>query len=217
MDLKVSENTKTSYAFNLPAMTSCPGATDKCKAVCYANSGRYLMNGKWTTDHNWSVIQKDPTAVERIRWPRSKDVQDFRLMSAGDIFSLEFGRSVFKMCDLNPHLGFWAYSRSFAILRELLTERSVPENLTLFVSADEDNLRQAREMSRKFGLPIAYMGDVAPNAEAFECPAIANPDKFPLSKRKAEAPCQRCRYCFDRKKKFVVFRLLKGVRFRIHT
>lgn len=197
--LIISSNTKTGYAFNLPAIKSCPGSTEACRAICYANRGRYLMNGAFTTDHNWAVVQADPTAVERIKWPRSKSIKAHRLLSSGDIFSLEFGRSLLRMCDDNPDVIFWGYTRSLGILRALLNERSLPANLSLFISVDKNNKHWALPMCREFNIPPAYMGDKVADGKQFICPAVAKPEKYPLSRRKADTPCQRCTYCFSDK------------------
>jgi Gene product 88 len=198
-EMTISSNTKTGYSLNLPAIKSCPGSTRACRSICYANRGRYLMNGALTTDHNWAIVQADPTAVERIKWPLSKSVKAHRLMSSGDIFSVEFGRSLLRMCDKNPHLIFWGYTRSLGILRALLNERPLPPNLTLFISVDKDNKQYALAMCKEFGLPPAYLGDDVADGKQFICPAIAKPDKYPLSRKKSETPCQRCTYCFSDK------------------
>lgn len=211
--LELSENTKTAFSLNLPAKVTCPGKTASCEEACYADKGRMRMNGALVTGRNLTRLQKDVTSVERMKLPKS-DAIAIRLLGAGDIFSLGFGRALFRLCDNNPKKRFWMYTRSFSILRQLLRERQVPANLVLFVSADVDNIEDAKYMAEKYNLPIAYMGEVAEEVNAFTCPAIANPAKLPLTKRKAEAPCQRCKYCFNAKTEQM--RLVKGVRFPIH-
>lgn len=214
-----SDSTKTAYSFNIPAATTCPGKTKTCFVKCYGLKGRLRpgMNGSITTDKNIAVLTEDVTAIERIAWPKSKDINDFRLMGVGDLYSIEFGRSVFNMCEINSDKGFWMYTRSFEILTKLLGERKIPDNLVLFVSADIDNVAEAEAMAAKYDLPVAYMGDdVAPEKDAFVCPTTAGDPRFRLSKIKTEAPCIKCKYCFNRKEKFVAYRTKKGVRFFYH-
>ena len=167
--LELSENTKTAYSLNLPAKKACPEKTAACEEVCYADKGRMRMNGALVTGRNWDRLQNDVTSVERIKLPKSNELA-IRLLGAGDIYSLGFGRSMFRLCDKYPEKKFWAYTRSFSILRQLLREREIPANLSLFVSADNDNIEDANYMAEKYGLPIAYMGDTAPEVESFVCP-----------------------------------------------
>jgi len=211
---RMSENTKTAYSLNLPAITSCPGATDSCTKVCYANRGRYLMNGKITTDHNWKVLNEDASSL--LNMPIPKKATSIRLLGSGDIFSVDFGLNLFRMCELNPGIDFWAYTRSFTILREILSQKSVPANLVLWVSADEDNVDRAEKMAEEFGLPVAYMGETPSNSNPVPCPAITRPNEFPLTKKKEDAPCQRCTFCFSQKPSAAKVRKRKGVRFLEH-
>lgn len=215
--LQVSINSSTGYSLNLPAIKSCPGSTAACEAVCYANRGRYLMNGKWVTDHNWDVLQGDVTAVERIKWPM-KSIKNHRLLGSGDLYSVPFARSMFRMCDQNPDAGFWMYTRSFAVLREILEERAVPKNLVLFISADECNVAEAESMATLFDLPVAYMGkEVRPDVDAFVCPKTNGSEHIKLSRRVAETACQKCRFCIENSKPgFVDYRKRKSLRFYEH-
>lgn len=210
--LEVSMNTKTGISINLPSKTSCPGKTDACSAVCYAARGRYLMNGKFVTDRNWIALLKDVRAIVETKLPGG--LHGYRLMGAGDIFSEEFCHAVFDLVEKNPTKQFWLYTRSFAILGSVLKSgRKIPTNLVVFLSADVDNIRAAEVMAKVFGLPLAYMGDVN-KGKAFDCPAIVNPTKLPLSRKKLEAPCQKCKYCFN--PKTAAMRMQKGVRFPLH-
>lgn len=225
LEIKIADSTKTGYSFNIPAGYSnvtgkqtCVGMTAKCFEICYGRGGRFRpgMNGTITTEHNLAALEQDVNALERVKWP-SGGINEYRLLGTGDMYSLEFGRSMFRMCDQNPTKGFWMYTRSFDILRQLLAERSVPANLVLFVSADVDNVKEAEDMADLFDLPVAYMGDdVAPDRDAFVCPSTTGDPRFALSRKKSEAPCLKCRYCVDRKASFAAYRVRKGVRFYYH-
>jgi len=219
MEVKWSDSTKTAYSFNIPSEKTCPGKTPTCVSKCYGLKGRFRpeMNGSATTDYNFKVLQDDVTAIERIKWPNKKSINSFRINGVGDIYSLEFGRSIFKMCHNNNNKEFWLYTRSFDIIDTLLSEQNKPENLVLFLSADVDNVNKAHELAEKYNLPVAYMGhDVATEKDAFVCPSTTGDPRFKLSKRKEEAPCIKCKYCFNRKEKFDIFRTKKGVRFLYH-
>ena len=233
--LTLSLNTKTGVSLNVAPIHSCPGATNACKSVCFGLDGRFQpgMNGAVVTERNWAALQRNPRLL--LTLPMPGPTIAVRLFGVGDVWSVDAARTVFDLVEMHSDREFWQYTRSRFEFGVAMAERRdrgqppIPSNLVLFASTDWENHRDAKRWAAKWGLPIAYMvftghGVVGEMDEdfgwrgAFHCP-VENPavkDKWPLTKRRGDSPCQRCRYCIDGKPGFAEYRAGRGVRFDVH-
>ena len=112
-------------AVNRLAVGTCPGASDWCKSVCYAD--RYT--------HRWPRIaglyQGDLVLPEVPR-------PAVRIHASGDFDTVGYVREITKWVESHPGTRFWAYTRSWRVRRlvpALETLRALP-NMQLFASVD---------------------------------------------------------------------------------
>jgi hypothetical protein len=153
--------------FGLPAgkAFSCPGATDFCSKICYAGKLEKIFKGaKDILMHNWELVKDAPetrifdlldemlTAFES-ECDRRGARKLFRIHWDGDFFSTGYTDAWHAAIMAHPDIQFWVYTRvaeAVTILRNL-------DNLSLYFSADPDNIELAKELQSVFGVRIAYV------------------------------------------------------------
>ena len=153
--------------FGLPAgkAFSCPGATSVCESVCYAGKLEKIFPGVRTNLlHNWSLlkdadyltmlnliaemiadfkadcIKKDAPMLFRIHWD-------------GDFFNDTYTTAWSDVIKLNPDIQFWVYTRvksAALILKDV-------HNLSLYFSADSENVKTAVDLKINSGVRMAYL------------------------------------------------------------
>jgi len=151
-------------AFSLVQVQDCPYATPTCKSVCYVHkleeAEKEIHNAY---RHNSSEIRKVLTDITWFHdvsfafafWIEQYCSLGFRWHVSGDLFSLHYAQFVGEVCRTAQDVPFWIYTRSFDFLWPLLTPRI--ENLTINLSADKDNYRNALLMHKEYGLRICYL------------------------------------------------------------
>jgi hypothetical protein len=153
--------------FGLPAgkAFSCPGATSVCESVCYAGKlEKVFPTVKVNLLHNWALlkdadyltmlnliaemiadfkadcIKKDAPMLFRIHWD-------------GDFFNDTYTTAWSDVIKLNPDIQFWVYTRvksAALILKDI-------ENLSLYFSADSENVKTAVDLKINSGVRMAYL------------------------------------------------------------
>jgi len=135
----------------------------------------------------------------------------YRIHWSGDIFSLAYACALKDAMSFYPFIKFWCYTRSLFAIPVLC---DVP-NLSLYISADPCNLRQAVDCYMKYKdkantLNIAYMSDIHDfnqrlkyilkvrtksilDMQLAACPVDAG-------KLAIDGGCNKCRMCIDGKK-----------------
>jgi ferredoxin len=166
----VSPNGKTptiANTFGLPSgkAYSCPGETSVCSKVCYAGKLEKIYKGvRDTLLHNWNLLKDaDHDTMEALLQDMIDDFKKdcdkrnapklFRIHWDGDFFSDEYA-FVWKHIVLNnPDVQFWVYTRvkSAAIILKNM------DNLSLYFSADSENIKTAVELKQKYGVRMAYL------------------------------------------------------------
>ncbi len=153
--------------FGLPAgkAFSCPGATSVCESVCYAGKlEKIFPTVKVNLLHNWALlkdadyltmlnliaemiadfkadcIKKDAPMLFRIHWD-------------GDFFNDTYTTAWSDVIKLNPDIQFWVYTRvkSAALLLKDI------DNLSLYFSADSENVKTAVDLKINSGVRMAYL------------------------------------------------------------
>jgi hypothetical protein len=211
----VSKNGKTptiANTFGLPSgkAYSCPGETSVCSKVCYAGKLERVYKGvRETLLHNWNLLKDaDHDTMESLLQDMIDDFKKdcdkrnaeklFRIHWDGDFFSDEYA-FVWKHIILNnPDVQFWVYTRvkSAAIILKNM------DNLSLYFSADSENIETAVELKQDYGVRMAYLAqNFAVGQEKMKeliskpgakCPE--NAKKIPLISTNGSA-CVSCGLC----------------------
>ena len=153
--------------FGLPAGKnfSCPGATSVCESVCYAGKLEKLFKGvKANLLHNWSLLKdSDQDTMQELLTDMINDFRAdcvkkdapmlFRIHWDGDFFSDKYTHAWKNVILNNPDIQFWVYTRVKAaalILKDV-------SNLSLYFSADSENVKTAVDLKINSGVRMAYL------------------------------------------------------------
>lgn len=207
----VSRNGKTATianAFGLPAGNafSCPGATTFCDNVCYANRLEKVYTGvRNVLTHNFDALRNASYAemvvmlgnmVREFEAECDKKGADklFRIHWDGDFFSLSYALAWRAVIRYSPDTRFWVYTR--VSNAALMLHLSKLDNLSLYFSADPDNIDTARELEKQ-GINIAYVDMTFADGKAQFPNAVRCPENnkaIELISDKGSA-CVRCGLC----------------------
>ena len=211
----VSKNGKTptiANTFGLPSgkAYSCPGETSVCSKVCYAGKLEKIYKGvRDNLLHNWNLL-KDATYEEMyylietmikefIVDCEKKDAPKlFRIHWDGDFFNDEYARAWKHVILNNPDVQFWVYTRvkSAALILKGM------DNLSLYYSADSENVKTAVDLKLNHGVRMAYLAQNFATGQAdvkemigrpaAKCPE--NNKQIPLISANGSA-CVSCSLC----------------------
>jgi hypothetical protein len=153
--------------FGLPAgkSYSCPGATSVCESVCYAGKlEKVFPTVKKNLLHNWSLLKDadGETMVRLINEMITEFKADcvkreapmlFRIHWDGDFFNDTYTYAWKVVIDKHPDIQFWVYTRvksAALILKDV-------SNLSLYFSADSENVKTAVDLKINSGVRMAYL------------------------------------------------------------
>jgi len=200
------------HTWSIPAVTTCPGATEACLSVCYAKSG----HAAWpSTQFRWSQNYEFSQTELFEQWLASalisESVRTLRVHVAGDIYSAEYAAKLRRVFQKNRRVVAYLYTRSWreaAIVPELRALAKL-KNVHLWLSADADTGRPVRISRTR----IAWMA--RNDTEALAVPEWANlifrnTTRTTLKKvngiqvcpaeigvpDKPKITCSRCQICF---------------------
>ena len=153
--------------FGLPAgkAYSCPGATSICESVCYAGKLEKLFPGvKTNLLHNWSLLKDadHDTMVSLLSEMIADFVADcnkknapklFRIHWDGDFFNDTYTNAWKFVIENNPDIQFWVYTR----VKSAALILNGTANLSLYFSADADNVKTAVDLKINNGIRMAYL------------------------------------------------------------
>ena len=153
--------------FGLPAgkAYSCPGATSICESVCYAGKLEKLFPGvKTNLLHNWSLLKDadHETMVSLLSEMIADFVADcnkknaprlFRIHWDGDFFNDTYTNAWKFVIENNPDIQFWVYTR----VKSAALILNGTANLSLYFSADADNVKTAVDLKINNGIRMAYL------------------------------------------------------------
>ena len=153
--------------FGLPAgkAYSCPGATSVCESVCYAGKLEKIFPGVRTNLlHNWSLLKDADydTMVSLLSEMIADFVADcnkknapklFRIHWDGDFFNDTYTNAWKFVIENNPDIQFWVYTR----VKSAALILNGTANLSLYFSADADNVKTAVDLKINNGIRMAYL------------------------------------------------------------
>ena len=153
--------------FGLPAGKdySCPGATSICESVCYAGKLEKLFKGvKTNLLHNWELLRN--ADMETMYQLLNEMIIDFkadcvkkdapmlfRIHWDGDFFNDTYAYAWKVVIDKHEDVQFWVYTRvksAALILKDIA-------NLSLYFSADSENVKTAVDLKINSGVRMAYL------------------------------------------------------------
>ena len=198
--------------FGLPAgkAFSCPGATSVCESVCYAGKlEKVFPTVKVNLLHNWSLLKDadgetmvrllDEMIVDFVSDCEKKDAPKlFRIHWDGDFFNDTYTYAWKVVIDKHPDIQFWVYTRvkSAALILKGM------DNLSLYYSADSENVKTAVDLKLNHGVRMAYLAQNFATGKAdvkemigrpaAKCPE--NAKQIPLISTKGSA-CVSCSLC----------------------
>lgn len=127
-------------SFSTLAHVTCPGASDWCRKVCYAQkyirqykqtSNAYQRNTDARNDSGW--VDEMVKTINRYAWP------EFRIHVSGDFDSEKYVYQWIRIINSCPVTTFWVYTRSWSqpeILPALEVLKGLA-NVQVFASIDE--------------------------------------------------------------------------------
>ena len=153
--------------FGLPAgkSYSCPGATSVCESVCYAGKlEKVFPTVKKNLLHNWELLKDadEPTMVDLLEdmiadFKKDCEKKDapklFRIHWDGDFFNDTYTRAWQYIILNNTDIQFWVYTR---VKSAAVMLKDIP-NLSLYYSADSENIKEAVDLKNTYGIRMAYL------------------------------------------------------------
>ena len=167
-NLKLKNNDTTRFMiWNLPAVSTCPFATEHCKSACYAcKSERMYPNVREARTRNYytsrstdfvrSMIFTIRTELETKKFAGKKVI--FRIHESGDFYNVEYLRkwvNIASAFEKDDRIVFLAYTKSIFYLPMVgyNTER-FPNNFIIRSSVWDDTCEKALIANDAWNLPI---------------------------------------------------------------
>ena len=211
----VSPNGKTATianTFGLPAgkAYSCPGATSVCESVCYAGKlEKVFPTVKKNLLHNWELL-KDADGVTMSRLlnemiaefiidcEKRNAEKLFRIHWDGDFFNDTYAMAWKEVILNHPDIQFWVYTR----VKSAALILKGTANLSLYFSADSENIKTAVDLKLNNGIRMAYLAKSFAIGQADIKEMIGKPSakcpennrQIPLISTKGSA-CVSCSLC----------------------
>lgn len=181
---------------------TCPGCTTGPKGcwhlapgrktrTCYVDTLMRCYSGiRGVLEHNTKLLREatpkqavDLLNMEFVRFQNAEYKRSqlgnarclsYRLHWSGDVFSADYAKALAEAMFRNPSVNFWAYTRSFDMVADLLTA----PNLTLYLSLDPENIDKGLmtydecDGANNPRLQLCYMSSVDDAGPAFETAQI---------------------------------------------
>tara|TARA_Y100001963_G_scaffold41830_1_gene58641 strand:- start:1745 stop:2437 length:693 start_codon:yes stop_codon:yes gene_type:complete len=173
---------KSIYAFDLPAVVSCPNS-DKCFLDCYANKGTYLWkSAKNSNTYNFAIALNDLKYLEKelIKEIEKRNINNIRIHSSGDFFSKEYFVMWCNIAKRFKSLNIFTYSKAPQI-----ENLKVPKNLNIidsFVKIDNNKYLNYA--------PIEQIKKMRAKTKGIICPVTIGKN----------IDCSTCKYCITKSK-----------------
>lgn len=148
----VPNDTTAFIIWNLPAVRTCPFATDLCKASCYAKKAEVAYPSVLPCrETNFTEAKKDTFAenmaytILKIAKGCRKEEIIVRIHESGDFFNQKYVNAWFKvmdLCKVDSRIKFIAYTKSFPYFNGL----KLACNFSLRASLWDDTSEKQREL-----------------------------------------------------------------------
>jgi hypothetical protein len=181
-----------------------------CESVCYAGKLEKLFKGvKANLIHNWELLKDaDQNTMETLLSEMIEDFRNdcikkdapmlFRIHWDGDFFNDTYAMAWKTVITNNAGIQFWVYTRvkSAALILNGI------DNLSLYFSADSENVKTAVDLKINSGVRMAYLAKNFAQGQADIKEMIGKPSakcpennrQIPLISTKGSA-CVSCSLC----------------------
>lgn len=158
--LKSSKEVKF-LIFNLPAIKTCPFATEHCKALCYARKAEKMYPGCLPCrEKNFMESKKESFVndmtevinnyVSRKAYKAAEKIF-FRIHESGDFYNQEYFDKWVQIAKVFPNVTFLAYTKSVRYV--LFTTEIIPENFIIRYSLWDDTKETEKSLCDCLYLP----------------------------------------------------------------
>jgi hypothetical protein len=201
------------WHFDLPARTTCPGATSVCRRECYAARGRFRFGPvRERLRANLAASRRADFADRVGREIRRKGVLVVRVHVAGDFYSPAYTRKWLAVFRSAERTRFYFYTRSYRVpaILPVLGEMVALPNVRVWFSTDAET---GMPVSVPPGVRLAHLDAGEPSPAEREADlvfrvkrergrparvplAVVCPHEVPRAAADAEN-CGHCQVCFS--------------------
>ena len=181
-----NENTRF-IVWNLPSVTTCPYATEHCKANCYAKKAERVYPGCLPSRQRNFEESKRADFVENMAFTiteiakrsKAKNIV-VRIHESGDFYNKVYADKwleVAEICKADKRIKFIAYTKSFKYFDNV----KLPKNFNLRASLWDDTTEEQKEIVSRNGWNIYTAVD-----------KFQSGDDFTRCRCKDCATCKKC-------------------------
>lgn len=164
-------------------MRNTPGTV--C-SKCYALKGCYVFGRTRVALNRRLMLLEHPNWVDAMVF-LCKDRKYFRWHDSGDIQSIKHLDMIAEVARRTPNTLHWIPTREYQMIAEYVSQKPLPENLIVRLSANKIDGKAPEALAKKLGVCASRVGKTV-----YDCQAYDNDGK-----------CNDCRRCWD-KNEFVV-------------
>jgi Gene product 88 len=181
---------KSVFLWNLPAVASCPGASEWCLTHCYNADDRPDVFPVEEWAENWFWVEERPDVLSKHiiqQLTCATPPVAVRIHSSGDFYSEQYIAFWRRIIEALPDVSFWAYTRSWVRqdLRLALEQLRMAKNMQLFASVDHTMPAPPAE----WRLAVVFNGRLEPRI-ASEMPELPCPEQV-----EGGPNCANCGFC----------------------
>jgi len=189
---------KNIYAFDLPAVVSCPNYKE-CFKTCYANKGAFIWkSAKNSNTFNFALALHDLEFLKRelIKDIEKKNIKNIRIHSSGDFYSKEYFLMWVEIAQLFPELNLFAYTKTNEI-----DNIKTPQNFNIiksFIKVDNKKYLNYGDFD--------YAKKLSKSARGLICPPTKGAyltkkeGKTKNNTKLKNITCTACKYCITKSK-----------------
>ena len=182
------------YAFDLPAVVSCPDYKE-CFKTCYANKGTYIWKAaKQSNTFNYAIAIHDIKYLqaELINEIIKKKIKNIRIHSSGDFFSKDYFLMWVNIANRFQDLNIFTYSKAPQIKGYKL-----PSNFNIINSFIDYNGKKLLNYGTYESLK-----PIAKSIKGLICPITKG--QATNNQKLKDLTCSICKYCITKQKPLFV-------------
>jgi len=175
--------------WSLPAVDTCPGATDHCKKYCYAKKAENIWRGvRPSRDRNYQATLSPDFVDRMVGLVKRTGSEYIRIHESGDFYSQDYLNKWFEVAVRLPENKFLAFSQCFG-----LDWSFAPDNIVRFWTVWDDTTDLPPP-----GL-IAYVEDDGSGkvGDLTTFPARVGASKRCSKGKGNDLTCEQCLWCYN--------------------